>query len=148
MPVYNLYNNNYNSNSLSDTTILNRNSFVRYTAYNLLVIDNFYSLDSNTQLLLTQCCLKTFSLTNVPELEGSRYRLLQKSVATVCICVLSCMSFLHAYCCWLLCSMHLLLMCMYTHKLLVTLVICCNNRAAFVCVVGLVIVVALAFLYF
>ena len=42
----NLYNNNYNYNSLSDTIILNRNSFVRYSAYDLLVSDNFYSLDA------------------------------------------------------------------------------------------------------
>ena len=35
----------------------------------------------------------------------------------------------------------------HTHKLLVRLVTCCNNRATFVCVSGLVIVVVLAFIY-
>ena len=43
----NLYNNNYNYNNLSDTTILNHNSFVRYSTYNLVVSDNFYPLDSH-----------------------------------------------------------------------------------------------------
>ena len=38
---------------------------------------------------------------NDHELEGSRSLLLEKSVATVCICVLSCMSFSYAHCCCL-----------------------------------------------
>ena len=46
------------------------------------------------------------------------------------------------------CSMYLLV-CMYlcVHKLLLKLVTCCNNRAVFIFVGGLVIVFALAFAY-
>ena len=159
----NLYNNNYNYNSLSDTTIHNRNSSVRYAAYNLLVTDNFYSLGSNTQLVLTRCCLKhfcknpshysallqsnTFSLMNIPEMDGSRSWLLEKSFATVCMyMLLSCMPFSYVQCCCLG-VVKLVCMCLYAHKILVTLVTCCNNRAAFICVGELVIIVAFAFIY-
>ena len=37
-------------------------------------------------------------------------------------------------------------MCLCTHKLLLTLVTCCNFRAVFICVGGLIVVVALAFI--
>ena len=112
-----IYNNNYNYNSLFDTSIHNHNFSFCYAAYNILVTDKFYSLDSNKQLVLTRCCFiqfcfnrqlcsvllqsNTFSLTNVPKLESSRSRLLEKFVANVCICVLSCMSFSYAHCCCL-----------------------------------------------
>ena len=40
----NLYSNNYNYDSFSDTIIPNRNSSVRYAAYDILVTDNSYEL--------------------------------------------------------------------------------------------------------
>ena len=105
----NLYNNNYNYNSLSDKTIHNCNSSVRYAAYNFLVTDKFCSLDSNTQLVLIRCCLNYFSLVISlfrNGMDGSCSQFLEKSFATVCIYVLSGMSFSYVHCCWLWCSMH------------------------------------------
>ena len=99
----NLCNNNYNYNSLSDTTILNCQLCCSLCNYNLLVIDNFllirYSRTSNKQLVLTRCYPKHFSfsialfrhfivqhsLMSFP-MDGSRSRLLEKSFAKVCIC--------------------------------------------------------------
>ena len=57
-------------------------------------------------------------------MDGSRSWLLKKSFATVCIYVLSCMSCLHAYCCWLWCSMYLLVcmcLCIHCHSLMLHL---------------------------
>ena len=55
----------------------------------------------------------TFSLQNIIKVEYSRSRLLEKSIATVCICAFSYMSFPHAYCCWFRCSMYLLMCIVY-----------------------------------
>ena len=83
---------------------------------------------------------------NVSEIDGSRSRLLEKSFVTICICCyyacLSLMLIVVVYRFVILVCMYL-----YTHKLLVMLVTCCKNRAAFVCVGGLDIVVALDFIY-
>ena len=81
----------------------------------------------------------TFSLTNVPELEGSRSRLLEKPVATVCLSVPRVVVHALVFDAFII-SVYVL----YTHKLLVTLSTCYNNGAAFVCISGLVIVVAIA----
>ena len=66
-------------------------------------------------------------------MKGSRSRLLEKYVATVCICVLPCMSFSYAHCCCLDVRYINVYVFVYTHKLLVMLVTCSNKRAAFIC---------------
>ena len=81
VPLMQAYNNNYNYNSLSDTTI-------RYSAYNLFVSADLYSLDSHSlrtrnlsshnavritsQSIDCSVLLQSniFSLTNVPEMES------------------------------------------------------------------------------
>ena len=103
------YSKLYNIYSLYDTTIHNRNSFVRYAAKNLLVTDNLLfrfehttsinSMLSHTLLLPSVAlfspfiALYIFSLMNVPEIDDSRSLLLEKSFATVCTsCCHACLS--------------------------------------------------------
>ena len=61
--------------------------------------------------------------------------------------LLSCMSFSYALCCRLGVRYVSVYVFVHIHTLSLTLVTCCTNRAAFVCVGELVIVVAFDFIY-
>ena len=121
--------------NITDTTIIITISVCHnYTQPQLFCSHGTCINSMLSELLLHEliALFSPFSPMNVPEIDCSHFRLLEKSFAAVFIYIFSCMPFLYAYCCWLWCSMYLLV------DICLALVTSCNNHAAFICVGGLV----------
>ena len=112
----NCYNNNYNNNCLSDTTVRysnHKHNRISHATYHKTVW-----ITTDWLIALSYYFLfNTFSLTNVLEMKRSCSRFLEKSIATILI-FLNSHTYLHphAYCRWFRCSMYLLM-----HQLMLSL---------------------------